>query len=1043
MSDVFISYSRKDKVFARRVFDRLKDEEYSSWVDWIGIPYSAKWLDEIHVGINQADNFIFIISPDSLTSRVCQLEINHALQKNKRIIPIVRRDPDIEELQEEWTGKDWESIVRRNWQELSKLNFIFFRKRPGFICHYDEITREVANPECDGVDTDADDFEQSFQNLLATIREDPQHKRLHTRYLLRAQEWDTTKRHEDNLLIGREIDEAENWLQNWKIKNAERAHSKPPLPPIEPIPLEIHRIYIRASREAETHRTQHLRNIRRASTVGSGVAVIALIFAVIASVIGTRANQNANLASTQVADAHQELTHVPITLTPIGGTLQAGATQIAAIPPTLTHVAQEIEVSNNQIVSLQLANNAQNVMTDRSASREGVTLLAINALQTAYTFPADRILLNALDELTIVRRFVHDNGVNSVAFHPDGDKLLSGADGILTLWDAKTGEQIRTFTGHKSLIFSIAVSPDGEWIASGDIDGKIIVWELETGEIIYRLNDHASGVPSLQFSQDGRLLVSGSWDASIIVWEMATGEKIQTLRGHDFDVRRVDFLPDGKRLISVALDKKIIVWDIETGDKQHIYSDDRYDISASTLSPDGQSIVTADYMTGVVQIREVETGEVIETFTFQDAYIGGMAYSPDGQHLLLYDMNSDYLFIWDMNARQIVHRLNEHYSYINQFLFSPDGRYILTGSHDRMMILWDVNNTPNQLKADSGLDDVLFSPDGDYILTNPNSGDVHLRDIKTQEIVNVYPYSETNIISIAYSADGQMVAGGTWDGTVIVWDRDTAEVIQMFKPRGDYVNSIQFSSDGRYLLSGAQVIQLWDIRTGANVRVFTGHSADITHVLFTPDEKYILSGSDDQLIMLWDTQRGTRVRTFSGHTSSIEALDISPDGRYFASGAWDNTARIWDIETGEQIRTLTTDISINALKYSPAGRYVVGGDWEGLVYMWDVETGELLRILTGHTDPIKGVDFSADGDYIVTVGLEGIIRIWHTDYHDLIDYACERLTRNLTPEERVLYRVEETAVVCPNIEFIPQIVFFNDIEMENQGYRGIVQPLRQ
>ena len=137
MTDVFISYSRKDKVFARRLFDRFKLENFSAWVDWIGIPYSAKWMDEIRAGIDQADNYVFIISHDALLSKVCHLELEHARKQNKRIIPIVRREADAKTLASEWLGKDWETTARSNWEELKRLNFIFFRKRPDFDCHYD------------------------------------------------------------------------------------------------------------------------------------------------------------------------------------------------------------------------------------------------------------------------------------------------------------------------------------------------------------------------------------------------------------------------------------------------------------------------------------------------------------------------------------------------------------------------------------------------------------------------------------------------------------------------------------------------------------------------------------------------------------------------------------------------------------------------------------------------------------------------------------------------------------------------------------------
>lgn len=339
MSDVFISYSRKDKVFARRLFDRLKQENYSSWADWIGIPYSAKWMDEIHAGIDQADNFVFIVSHDSLTSEICHLELEHALQKNKRIVPVVRREADPKALAGEWFGTSLEALARTNWEELKRLNFIFFRKRPGFVCNYDEITREVINPECDGDESDADDFEQSFQALLQTVQEDPEHKRRHTRYLLRGQEWKAADQREDYLLMGSEINEAERWLLNWRTRSQKRASQTPSLPPIRPEPLALHETYISASRNAETERTERLRNIRRASVIGTLAAVVAIVLAVGASLVGVQATSAANQANTQVVlgnaalnALHPSLTAADIELVQANATLryvQDQGTQVA------------------------------------------------------------------------------------------------------------------------------------------------------------------------------------------------------------------------------------------------------------------------------------------------------------------------------------------------------------------------------------------------------------------------------------------------------------------------------------------------------------------------------------------------------------------------------------------------------------------------------------------------------------------------------------------------------------------------------------------
>ena len=74
MADVFISYSRKDIEFAQRIHQELEARDRQPWVDWQDIPPTSEWLDEVYAGIQAADTFLFIISPDSVVSEICTLE---------------------------------------------------------------------------------------------------------------------------------------------------------------------------------------------------------------------------------------------------------------------------------------------------------------------------------------------------------------------------------------------------------------------------------------------------------------------------------------------------------------------------------------------------------------------------------------------------------------------------------------------------------------------------------------------------------------------------------------------------------------------------------------------------------------------------------------------------------------------------------------------------------------------------------------------------------------------------------------------------------
>jgi hypothetical protein len=73
--------------------------------------------------------------------------------------------------------------------------------------------------------------------------------------------------------------------------------------------------------------------------------------------------------------------------------------------------------------------------------------------------------------------------VRSVAFAPDGRRLLSGGDdATLRVWDAESGQEIRAFAGHHGWVWSVAFAPDGRRLLSGSNDGTLRLWDAETGQ---------------------------------------------------------------------------------------------------------------------------------------------------------------------------------------------------------------------------------------------------------------------------------------------------------------------------------------------------------------------------------------------------------------------------------------------------------------------------------------------------------------------------------------------------------------------------------
>jgi hypothetical protein len=91
VADVFVSYAREDMPFVRRLNDALQARNREVWVDLEDIMPSARWREEIRTGITGAHAVAFVISPDSIVSKVCRTELDYATEASKRLVPILAR----------------------------------------------------------------------------------------------------------------------------------------------------------------------------------------------------------------------------------------------------------------------------------------------------------------------------------------------------------------------------------------------------------------------------------------------------------------------------------------------------------------------------------------------------------------------------------------------------------------------------------------------------------------------------------------------------------------------------------------------------------------------------------------------------------------------------------------------------------------------------------------------------------------------------------------------------------------------------------------
>jgi beta-lactam-binding protein with PASTA domain len=220
-------------------------------------------------------------------------------------------------------------------------------------------------------------------------------------------------------------------------------------------------------------------------------------------------------------------------------------------------------------------------------------------------------------------------------------------DSTAKLWDAATGEVIRTFTGHAYPVYSAAFSPDGAKVLTGSGDPSAKLWNTATGEVLLTLagaNGHTNEVYSVAYSPDGSQVLTGAGDNTAKLWNATTGGLVRTFTGHAREVYSVAFSPDGVQVLTGSADGKAKLWS-----------------------------------TGAIFIREFTGREAIWSVTF----------SPDGNQVLV--GAGDYkATLWGKLSGSVVRTFSGHTLDVSSVAFSKDGMRVLTGSADDTAKLWPV-----------------------------------------------------------------------------------------------------------------------------------------------------------------------------------------------------------------------------------------------------------------------------------------------------------------------------------------------------------------
>jgi WD40 repeat protein len=851
MSDVFISYSRRDKAFVRALCHALQQHGHHLWVDWEGIRSSLPWREEIASGIRQATRFVYIVSPDAIASEYCNWEIDQALEHQKKLIPVVCREVSSRELR----------------PEIGKLQVISF--------------------------CGEDDFVTALDKLEGAISADLDYDRMFAKLAQQAQEWVSRDR-SDGWLRGADLDEAEIWLANSTGKT--------------PAPNPIQQEYILASRQErqqELERWQILYETSEKRRITAEQNEINAFCKSSEAYFALDRPLDALLEALQAGSRLQQadwLTqNLPLKTQVITVLLQAlywvrernrleghiGTIRSIALSPDEQLLAtagrdKTVRLWRRNGECLATLTGHQDVVRSINFSPDGNLLVSASWDGTVRLWSVTGALLNVLEG--------HSDEVNQAKFHPDGNSIASvGGDGRILLWD-KNGCFLRELANSGAWLQCLDWSPDGSTLAAAGDNNQVHIWALD-GTLMRVFEKYNHRINTLCFDATGEYLATGDANGLIKLWQ-ADGIWLRDFVGHTDGLRGLLFSQDGQVLISVANDKTARIWGF---DGQHRLTLTGHN-SVLGGDPNMQTLLTGGG-DGVVRIWQWQSPKVVHCAINKAASTRSLAFTADGQTIVVIGSQNQVQF-WHRNG-QWLREFPTHGLRTTRVAISPDNEYLATANNDdgdgaSEIFLWtkDGKKIKTWQAHDGWIRSLKFSSDGQFVVSSSFDQTTKLWTLQGELLQTLMVNSVCDTASS--SPDGALVATGSRDRNVQLW-RD-GQLIQTLTGHADDVLDVAFSPDGKLVLSASddRTARIWTL-DGTLVTTLTGHTNGISSIAVNPAGTLVATGSRDGTFKLW-TMTGELLTTQKADDDQVTAVAFSPDGEILATLGTSGHLLLWQLE---------------------------------------------------------------------------------------------------------------------------------------------------
>jgi len=564
-----------------------------------------------------------------------------------------------------------------------------------------------------------------------------------------------------------------------------------------------------------------------------------------------------------------------------------------------------------------------------SFSPDGKTIASASLDKTIKLWNLDGKCLQTLTQ--------HQDGVSHVRFSADGNTLVSASkDNTIKIWQRQSDGtfQFRKSITDKEGISAVSLSDDGQIIATASRNKFALNLRDKNGKLLKAFPEHSDQIRDLSFSPDGQTIASYNVDGTIKLWSVKERKPLQTIQNDSVlnDRLGVRFV-DNKTIAATHSDTTIKLWNVN-GTKIKDLRGHTNKVFYLDVSRDGKYIASAS-KDGTVKIWSPKSDDPPQTLVIPDTIIYELSFSPDSKMIALAS-EDNIVRLWNLESMLPSTILQSGGSSVS---FSPDNKMIVSGL-DETVKLWQDGKLL-WTKAHKQISQVSFSPNGQLIASASKDGTVKLWNLQGT-LIHPMKGHYKEVLSVSFSPDSKTIASASADKTVKLWNLRDGKLIKTIPAHKDAVQSISFSPDGKMIASGSYdtTAKLWNVQDGRLIKTFPDHIEDVLSLSFSPDGNIIALSSSDSTIRLWYLNE-QRTKLFQDDSHALK-VNFSPNGQTLVSGSGDKI-KFWKLD-GELIKTLQgNQDTIFDVSFSPDGKTIASADIDGKVILWNLDLDDLLK----------------------------------------------------------------------------------------------------